>query len=96
MTHGWPTTCSHGALPTRSPVLVAAMNVAMWEHAAVQANTKALRARGAIRHPEGRNGGRRARHGADGAPTRSSHLPLALGEAGKVPRRGGSPLGAPS
>jgi phosphopantothenoylcysteine decarboxylase/phosphopantothenate--cysteine ligase len=37
---------STALLATRSPILVApAMNTAMWEHAAVQANVKALRAR---------------------------------------------------
>ena len=48
MTHGLADDLlSTALLATRSPVLVApAMNVAMWEHAAVQANTNALRARG--------------------------------------------------
>ena len=48
MTHGLADDLlSTALLATRSPILVApAMNVAMWEHPAVRANTQALRARG--------------------------------------------------
>ena len=48
---------STALLATRSPLLIApAMNVAMWEHAAVQANVAALRADGAFRSSVPRSG----------------------------------------